>query len=238
MRMVTRRPPRISAACSWRPARRDQAEAGHAAVHLDRVAVLGGGSGEGPAGTAPRAISRARSLTDRWERTVLSRVPPIRTWIRSQSAQIRAVIPARWVPIQNCRFVTHMFPDGGTTRSNSTGPPFHCAGLAGGRAGRRHRAGRAWRDRLRPGGGCALQGRREPQADQVPLLGGHRGEPLGRGDRHLLIQCLVRPVGVVLPDPGIDRGLRLGHRGERASHVEEVRAEGAVEALHLPVLVR
>ena len=91
-----------------------------------------GGSGEGPAGTAPWAMSRARSLTDRWERTVLIRIPPTRTWIRSQSAQIRAVIPARWVPIQNCRLVTHMFPDGGTTRSNSTGPPSRCAGLAGG----------------------------------------------------------------------------------------------------------
>ena len=89
-----------------------------------------GGSGEGAAGTAPWAVSRARSLTGRWERTVLSRVPPARTWIRSQSAQIRAVIPARWVPIQNCRLVTHMFPDGGTTRSNSTGPPFQPARVA------------------------------------------------------------------------------------------------------------
>ena len=53
-------------------------------------------------------------------------------WIRSQSAQIRVVIPARWVPIQNCRPVTHMFPDGGTTRSNSTGPPFQRAGVTGG----------------------------------------------------------------------------------------------------------
>jgi hypothetical protein len=76
-------------------------------------------------------MSRARSFTDRWERTVLIRIPAIRTWIRSQSAHIRATIPARPVPIQNCRLVTHMFPDGGTTRSNSTGPPFHCAGVAG-----------------------------------------------------------------------------------------------------------
>ena len=52
------------------------------------------------------------------------------------------------------------------------------------------------------------------------------------------VKCLVRPVGVVLLDPGIDRGLSLGHRGERAGDGQEVGAEGAVEALHLPVLVR
>src|SRR5262249_15976355 len=60
----------------------------------------------------------------------------------------------------------------------------------------------------------------------------------GRGDRHLLIERLVRAVGVVLLDPGIDRGLRLRHGSERAGQVEEVRAEGAVEAFYLPVLVR
>lgn len=34
------------------------------------------------------------------------------------------------MPIQNCRCSTHRFPDGVTTRSNSTGSPFPCSGLA------------------------------------------------------------------------------------------------------------
>lgn len=58
-------------------------------------------------------------------------VPLISTWIRSQPAQIRATIPARCGPIQNWRWHTIMFPLWGTTRSNSTGPPFHSARLAG-----------------------------------------------------------------------------------------------------------
>ena len=42
-----------------------------------------GGSGDGPALTAPWATSLARSVTVRWERTVLIRVPPMNRWIRS-----------------------------------------------------------------------------------------------------------------------------------------------------------
>jgi len=56
--------------------------------------------------------------------------PLISTWIRSQSAQIRATIPARCGPIQNCRWHTIMFPLGGTTRSNSTGLPSRAALVA------------------------------------------------------------------------------------------------------------
>ena len=47
----------------------------------------------------------------------------------------------------------------------------------------------------------------------------------------------MRPVGVVVPDPGIDRGLRLGHRGERAAMIEQLPAQRAVEPFDLPVLV-
>ena len=51
------------------------------------------------------------------------RVPAADRWITWVSAQKVITIPARLVPSQNCLPATHMFPDGGTARSNSTGPP-------------------------------------------------------------------------------------------------------------------
>ena len=45
------------------------------------------GSGGGPAGRAPSATSRPMSATDRWERTVLIRVPAMDRWTMSQSIQ-------------------------------------------------------------------------------------------------------------------------------------------------------
>ena len=82
-----------------------------------------GGSGGGPAGRAPSAASRARSLGARCERTDLTRDPAVIRWITSVSAQNVTVIPARCGTAQNCRPATCKLPLGGTTRSNSTGPP-------------------------------------------------------------------------------------------------------------------
>jgi len=84
----------------------------------------------------------------------------------------------------------------------------------------------------------ALQGGREPQADQIPLPGG-AGASRSAGVTGTFSSSAWwgRP-GVVVPDPGIDRGLRFLDRGKGPGGVEEVRAEGAVEALYLPVLVR
>ena len=62
-------------------------------------------------------------MTDRCERTVLTRVPPMNRWIRSTLAQNRTTCPARTGPSQNCFPASIMFPDGGTTWSSSTGPP-------------------------------------------------------------------------------------------------------------------
>jgi hypothetical protein len=67
------------------------------------------------------------------------------------------------------------------------------------------------------GGG---EGRRQPQVDELVLLGRHGGEPLGGSDRHVVVEGLVRAVGVVLGDPGIQGGLggfsEPGRKHERA----------------------
>jgi hypothetical protein len=44
-------------------------------------------------------------------------------WIRSTLIQNRTTWPDRTGPSQNCFPDKIMFPDGGTTRSSSTGPP-------------------------------------------------------------------------------------------------------------------
>ena len=105
--------------------------------------------------------------------------------------------------------------------------------------GGHRRARQACRLRLnRPGIAGAFQGRWEPQTDRVPLSGGHGGEPFGRGDRRFLIERLVGPAGVVFSDVDVHGCQGLLRGGERPGDVEEVAAEGAVEALGLPVLVR
>jgi hypothetical protein len=119
-----------------------------------------------------------------------------------------------------------MFPLGGTTRSNSTGPPVprrrHSRGLAvvlviDGRGGRRGDD----------------QGRRQPQLEQRAIFDSFGLEPLGGRDRHFVVQALVRPVGVVLLDRHVDRGLSFRHGDERLRSVEELGPERAVEPLHL-----
>ena len=55
----------------------------------------GGGSGDGPALRPPLAHRAARSLTDRCERSVLSRAPAMSRWITSVSAQNVTTTPAR-----------------------------------------------------------------------------------------------------------------------------------------------
>ena len=51
-------------------------------------------------------------------------------------------------------------------------------------------------------------GGRQPQRQQLTLLGWDGREPFRRGDRPVRVQRLVRPVIVVVSHPGIDR--RLG----------------------------
>ena len=123
MRMPTRRPPRISAASTYRLARWTAPSL--ETTRSTSIAAPGSalGSGGGPAGRAPVAVSLARSAVDRWERTDLTRSPPAVRWITSVSAQNVMTCPARRGPSQNWRPVTSMLPLGGTTRSNSTGPP-------------------------------------------------------------------------------------------------------------------
>ncbi|MGO9031774.1 leucine zipper domain-containing protein [Mycobacterium sp.] len=80
-----------------------------------------------PTVTDPDVVEK---IVDRWERIVLTRAAPIETWIRSQSAQNRATSPARRGPSQNCLCATHMFPEAGTTLSNSIGPPWYSPGFS------------------------------------------------------------------------------------------------------------
>jgi hypothetical protein len=61
------------------------------AVDLDRRSILGRRSGGGPAATAPRRASWARSAVDRCERRLLTRAPAIDRWITSTPAQKRTV---------------------------------------------------------------------------------------------------------------------------------------------------
>src|SRR5215472_714931 len=123
MRAPALRPPRISAAMTDRPAR-----CTWPSLETTRSASIAApgwalGSGGGPAGRAPVAASLARSAVDRWERTDLTRSPATVRWITSVSAQNVMTCPARRGPSQNWRPVTSVLPLGGTTRSNSTGPP-------------------------------------------------------------------------------------------------------------------
>ena len=64
------------------------------------------------------------------ERRLLTRAPPIVRWMTSTLAQKRTVCPARAGPSQNWRWQTIRLPDGGTTRSNSIGPPSTAIGAA------------------------------------------------------------------------------------------------------------
>ena len=135
-------PPRISAAMEYRPPRLTCAVLADHAVDLDRRSGLARrGWGGGPAARPPLAASRARSAVDRWERTDLTRAPAMVRWMTSTLAQKVTVIPERVVPSQNCLPRTSMFPLGGTTRSNSTGPPCQ-AGLGRMRPGHRLRVPR------------------------------------------------------------------------------------------------
>ena len=85
---------------------------------------------------------------------------------------------------------------------------------------------------------CRFQGRRQPQREQLALVGRDGREPLRRGDRPVRVQRLVRPLAVVVGHPGVDRRLRRLDAGEGAGDVEEVGPQRAVESFYLPVLVR
>jgi hypothetical protein len=101
----------------------DLAVLGDHPLDLDGRAGWALGSGGGPAGRAPVAASLARPAVDRWERTDFTRSLATVRWITSVSAQNVMTCPARRGPSQNCLPAACMFPLGGTTRSNSAGPP-------------------------------------------------------------------------------------------------------------------
>lgn len=133
-RMLTRRPARISAASTtcW-PRETVPAALTVRSTSTGPAGPPWGatGRGAGPAGRPPVRSRAARSLTDRWERTDLSRTPATSRWMTSVSAQKVRVSPERAGPSQNCLPATCRFPDGGTMRSNSTAPPSHRVGGAG-----------------------------------------------------------------------------------------------------------
>jgi hypothetical protein len=79
-----------------------------------------GPAGGGPAGRASARRSRARSTSVSREGTVLTRHPPMLRCTVVVSIQRVTCCPARAGLSQNCWPLTHMFPDGGTTRSTST----------------------------------------------------------------------------------------------------------------------
>lgn len=141
--------------------------------------------------------------------------PLISTWIRSQSAQIRATIRpgagpsrtaagtrscSRWaVPPGRIRPGCHLAPRWWPT---PRGWP------------RLDSPGQRVQGRLRFPGSPGATGRSGPAAGRAPRRTGRR------------------------ESPGIDCGLSLLEGGERPGGIQEVGTEGAVEALHLPVLVR
>jgi hypothetical protein len=60
---------------------------------------------------------------------LLTRAPAMEWWMTSVLAQNRTVMPALVGPSQNCFCATHMFPEAGTTWSNSIGPPDQATGV-------------------------------------------------------------------------------------------------------------
>jgi hypothetical protein len=112
-------------------AQADQPAARHRPVYLDGLAVFDGWQGGGPGGNRAGG-GELGQVVDRQVRA--QGLDP-----GAASGQVDQVavgpepitIPARAGPTQNWRPATVMFPHGGTTRSNSTGPPFHSALLAG-----------------------------------------------------------------------------------------------------------
>jgi hypothetical protein len=60
----------------------------------------------------------------------------------------------------------------------------------------------------------------------------------GSSGNDRFIEGLVRPFGVVVSDPPIDRCLGRGQGGERGRLVEEVGSQGAVEPLDAPMFVK
>src|SRR3954454_11802062 len=133
-----------------------------------------------------------------------------------------------------------IIPEGGTTRSNSIAPPAHDGGTDGGTgsgtSGSCSSSGRGSSRASGIGVGAIVGGSHSSTSSRCSA--GDRGEPFGRCDRHLVIERLMRPLGVVVDHPRIDRRLRLLDAGERLGLVQEVRPEGPVEEFHLSVLVR
>ena len=157
-----------------------------------------GGSGEGPAGTAPLAASLARSAdgqvraqgldpgaaSGQVDQLAVGPEPDHRPGPGGAEPELLPGDPQ--VPRRGNHPVELDRPAvlrGADRSGNALG----CSGWRRGSLG-------------------VLQGAREPQVDQAALRGGHRGEPVSRG---LRIQRLVRPLGAL----GIPPRLRRSRRG-------------------------
>src|SRR3954449_476730 len=171
----------------------------------------------------------------------------------STLAQKRTFWPARRGPSQNWRPIAHRFPEGGTWRSNSTGPPsttwsapasmarsavgVGCGAgtalrLAGSHSGSSSRCstGVAWKRSAGVTGSPV-------SSDWCGRAGLYSRPPssnLGRGARLAAVQRLVRPVGVVFAHPVIDGGLSRQHGHEWAGVVEQFAPQRLMEPLDLP----
>ena len=155
--------------------------------------------------------SRARSLTVNRERSDLIRSPPIDRCTHSQSTQNRTdltgprraqpeLVPAQaHVPRRRHHLVQL------DRRTRPRHPPAHRLRV---RLDRPSIAGAG-------GAGGATSSAGGSHSSQPAGVGWC--EPVGRHHRHLLVQGLVRPVGVVFADPRIDRCLRRLDRPERSA---------------------
>jgi hypothetical protein len=126
-----------------------------------------------------------------------------------------------------------MVPLGGTTRSNSTGPPARAGCAFAGRSGAVR-----FRRLSRPAGVHAVSVAGNHRPIRSRWLAG-TGSNLSAGVTGSFSSSAWCGRGVVVVrNPQIDCRLRLGHGREWAGDIEEIGTERAVEPLHLPVLIR
>ena len=136
----------------------------------------------------------------------------------STPAQKRTVWPARCGPSQNWRPIAQRFPEGGTTRSNSTGPPLEDPAPAPASIARSAVGGRLRRREPRRG----WPGSQSPSSSRSSAGAGVKRSAGVTGARSL--ERLMRPVGVVVAHPVVDRGLRRQERRRTGGRRRATRA--------------
>ena len=167
-------------------AENDGAAAGDDPFDLDGVAGLDGWQRR-RAGVdrAARRPSRARSVDGQVRSDRLDPGPPMNRWIKSNVGPEPDELAGRTGPSQNCRPASCMFPEAGTTRSNSTAPPAQGAAAT--------ELVSSWTAPSSP----AVVSRPTPEVGAAASVGGSqtgsssarllrdRGEPVRRADRHV-----------------------------------------------------